>query len=204
MNVYPPLLYFHLYVSHSFILYYLFHNELLIFLLSWLYIPFAQRVSSKFIIWFSFSFFVPNFPFTLWLHSFSLLHLQSQSTLTNRRGLQLFRNLIFRFFEIQIRSINALSSCWCKSLSLWQNKLKIKMFIVVHSPLSISQCNRRQREQQRKQFVHHLDIWCDTFRVHKHKDVNGEGSEKRNCRKISQEMYIFRTDWIWNISNALH
>lgn len=40
----------------------------------------------------------------------------------------------FRNPNFKSKHINAFQLCWCNSLNLWQNKLKIKIFIVVYSP----------------------------------------------------------------------
>lgn len=119
-------------------------------------------------------------------------------TASRLRLVQLFCTFDFSISNPKSDNINAFQLCWCKSLSLWQNKLKIKMFIVVHSPLS--QCNRSQTYTTKEA----AGFWTaaitaqrwwvatsvDTFRVHKHEDVNGKSEAKNILRSLKNNAFF--------------
>lgn len=81
----------------------------------------------------------------------------------------LFHLVSIRYPNFKSKHINAFQLCWCNSLNLWQNKLKIKIFIAVYSPplasncMHSSKCNpktwrrkmaKEEEEEKRKNFKH--------------------------------------------------
>lgn len=80
-----------------------------------------------------------------------------------------------RYPNSKFKHINAFQLCWCKSLNLWQNKLKIKMFIVVYSP-----------PLAKSVYAHPLSIRCNpkTWR-RKRQAIPAATTTENMARKIS-------------------